>query len=309
LVKFPLLKNKKKLNVLVIGFGSIGKKHCKILKKFTNNINVFTSQNIKNFNKISSLKEIKELDPDYFIIASKTNTHFSFIRFIEKNFKNKKVLIEKPIMEKYRALKLKKNKFFVGYNLRFHPVIIFLKKFSKNKKINFININSSSFLPKWRRDIDYRKSNSASKNYGGALLELSHELDYASWIFGKFRHIYSFNKKISNLEILADDILLFVGKNLENSIINISINFFSRINKREIIIEGDNFTCKGDILLNEVSVFSKNKNKIYKFSKFNMRETYLKQHMALLKNENNFLCSVNNALATMKTIKKIKSFN
>ena len=34
-------------------------------------------------------------------------------------------------MEKYRALRLKKNKFFVGYNLRFHPVIIFLKKFSK----------------------------------------------------------------------------------------------------------------------------------------------------------------------------------
>ena len=65
--------------------------------------------------------------------------------------------------------------------------------------------------------------------------------------------MYSFNKKISNLEILADDILLFVGKNLKNSVINISINFFSRINKREIIIEGDNFTCKGDILLNEVS--------------------------------------------------------
>ena len=39
-----------------------------------------------------------------------------------------------------------------------------------------------------------------------------------------------------------------------------------------------------------------------------MRETYLKQHLALLKNENNFLCSVNDALATMKTIKKIKSF-
>ena len=99
-------------------------------------------------------------------------------------------------------------------------------------------------------------------------------------------------RKFLTLRILADDILLFVGKNLENSVINISINFFSRINKREIIIEGDNFTCRGDILLNEVSVISNNKNKIYKFSKFNMRETYLKQHLALLKNENNFLCGV-----------------
>ena len=87
------------------------------------------------------------------------------------------------------------------------------------------------------------------------------------------------------------------------------LTFFQESNKREIIIEGDNFTCRGDILLNEVSVISNNKNKIYKFSKFNMRETYLKQHLALLKNENNFLCSVNDALATMKTIKKLKNLN
>ena len=306
--KFPLLKNKKELTILVIGYGSIGKKHCEILKNFSDNIYVYTKQKIKNFNKVNSLKKIKNINPDYFIIASKTNTHFDFIKFIEKNFKNKKVLIEKPIMERYRPLKLKKNEFFVGYNLRFHPVLIFLKKFLKNKKVNFVNISSSSFLPNWRKNINYTKSNSASKNYGGVLLELSHERDYVSWIFGKFNHLYSFNKKISNLKILADDILIFVGKNVKKSIINISMNFFSRINKREVVVEGNNFTCKGDILSNEVSIISNKKNKTYKFPKFNIRETYFKQHLALLKNQNDILCNVNEALATMKIIKKIRSY-
>ena len=56
-----------------------------------------------------------------------------------------------------------KNRYYVGYNLRFHPVIIFLKNFLKNKKIFSINLISHSYLPNWRK-IDYRKSVSAKKN-------------------------------------------------------------------------------------------------------------------------------------------------
>lgn len=307
--KFLRLKSKKNLNVLVIGYGSIGKKHCKILKSFTNNINVFSKQNIKNFKKISSLKKIKELNPDYIIIASKTNTHFFYINFIEKNFENKKVLIEKPIFEKYKNIKLSKNKYFVGYNLRFHPVLIFLKKFIKKKKINLVNVNNFSYLPSWRKNINYKKSNSATKNCGGVLLELSHEIDYVTWIFGKFKPLYSFNKKISNLKILADDTLLLVGKNLKNSIINISMNFFSRINKREIVIESNNFTCKADILSNEVKIIYNNKRKIHKFSNFNIKDTYFKQHLAILSGSKNYLCNVKDALNIMKTIKAIRIFS
>ena len=71
-----------------------------------------------------------------------------------------------------------KNNYYVGYNLRFHPVILFLKKIFKNKKIFSINITSHSYLPKWRK-IDYRKSVSAKKKLGGGiLLELSLEFDY-----------------------------------------------------------------------------------------------------------------------------------
>ena len=54
---------------------------------------------------------------------------------IEKNFKNITALIEKPVFEKFYELpKMLKNRYYVGYNLRFHPVIIFLKNFLKIKK-------------------------------------------------------------------------------------------------------------------------------------------------------------------------------
>ena len=41
------------------------------------------------------------------------------IKFIEKNFKNKSVLIEKPLFSKPTKINLKNNKYYVGYNLRF----------------------------------------------------------------------------------------------------------------------------------------------------------------------------------------------
>ena len=77
--------------------------------------------------------------------------------------------------------------------MRFHPVIQYLKKEIGKRKINFISINLSSYLPNWRKNIDYKKSNSAKKIFGGGLLlELSHELDYIRWIFGNIKLIFSF---------------------------------------------------------------------------------------------------------------------
>ena len=76
-----------------------------------------------------------------------------------------------------------KNRYYVGYNLRFHPVLIYLKQFLIRKKIFSINVISHSYLPNWRK-INYRHSISANKKLGGGvLLELSHELDYLKWIF------------------------------------------------------------------------------------------------------------------------------
>ena len=52
------------------------------------------------------------------------------------------------------------------------------------------------------------KSVSAQKKLGGgALLELSHELDYIDHIFGENSLTYSYNKKLSDLKINVDDFL------------------------------------------------------------------------------------------------------
>ena len=50
-----------KLRVLVIGYGSIGQKHCKILKKFTPNITVLSKKKRINFKRIKNVNQIEKL--------------------------------------------------------------------------------------------------------------------------------------------------------------------------------------------------------------------------------------------------------
>jgi len=58
---------------------------------------------------------------------------------------------------------------------------------------------------------------------GGVLLDLSHEIDYAKWIFGGLKILNGLNLKISELEISSDDLALFVAQTETGAIITFDI--------------------------------------------------------------------------------------
>ena len=61
-------------------------------------------------------------------------------------------------------------------------------------------------MPAWRPDSDYRLGVSARRELGGgAVLELSHELDYLRWIFGNVGWVKATLCRQSRLEIDVED--------------------------------------------------------------------------------------------------------
>ena len=133
----------------VLGFGSIGQKHSKILSNLLGKKNVYVLSSQKNipFNRLKSFNDIYNLDPDYLVIASNTSLHYHHLKNIDSNLFKKVVLVEKPIFEEKKDIKLRNNKYLIGYNLRLHPLINLLKKELKNEKIYTVNINCFSYLP------------------------------------------------------------------------------------------------------------------------------------------------------------------
>ena len=296
-----------KKKVLIIGFGSIGKRHASILSQFKNigKIFILTKQKSNIQNRIKNLNEIKLIDPDYILICSRTSDHYKHLQFIEKNLKNKIILVEKPLFKESKNFKIKNNKVFVGYNFRYHPIIKYIKNFIKNKKIFSVSVNCKSYLPHWRKNIEYSKSNSAKKIFGGGvLLELSHEIDYIQWIFKKIKKIDNIRmKKISNLKINTEDCVTIIGKTLMTNFI-IDLNFFSLNTERVIIVDGNNFTLKADLIRNFVKIFGKGK----KIIKFNVKKdfTYSQQHKFLMKGNYHQSCTYSQGKKLMLLIDRLK---
>ena len=300
-------KNRK---ILIIGFGSIGRKHYRIIKKFSisQNIKILTSQS-QVPNKLNDFKSAIKFDPDLIIISSTTNLHLKYIKLVENYFKNKKILIEKPLFKNKYNLIVKKNKYYIGYHFRFDPVINYIKKAVKNEKIFSVICQNYSFLPDWRPQRNYIKTSSARKELGGGVLrDLSHELDFISWIFGKMKIRFAKNNRISNLKINTDDNFLINGSTKKVTDITLSSNFFSKIVKKKIYIFGNKINIEADLISKSIVLYKNNKKIIKKWSQNHYELNYLNQIKFIFAKKNNLSATYKDGTYIMDLIKQIEDF-
>lgn len=189
-------------NVLIIGFGSSSKRHIKNLLKIKKKIFFFilsrkkeinlSGLNKKNYKQIKKISEVNFNVINDCFICTGSNEHFKFIKILTRKKIN--IFVEKPLMnsllkikEFKKIIKNYNHKIYVGYNLIFSKSLNSLKKLKfKKNEINKVKVKAGYYLPFWRKNIDYKSSVSASrKKGGGVLLELSHEIQYLVWLFGK----------------------------------------------------------------------------------------------------------------------------
>ena len=176
-------------NYLIIGSGSIARKHATILRKIKKNINkiVFLSNNKKTdfinychknkFDIVSNKINLKKENFSIIFICSPSTKHWYYFNYFKNNSDN--FFIEKPIAHNYlEARKIinfsKKGKLiYIGYNLIFDEKFIYLKKLVlKNNfgKLFRVDCVTGQNLKFWRKETNYQKSVSANKNLVGGVL-------------------------------------------------------------------------------------------------------------------------------------------
>lgn len=301
------------MKVLIIGFGSIGQRHYDVLSQLSEvqNIDLVTKQNIVNIVCYINLEIIKNIEEyDYFVIASETNKHFEQLKFLEENVKNKLIFCEKPLFQSKQDIEIKNNRVFIGYVLRFHPLLEKLKEFVKNEKILLVNAKCGQYLPSWRPNTDYKNCYSAKKDEGGGvLLDLSHELDYVQWLAGQINEIKSYQVKISDLEISSDDLSILIGKTHKDILVNISMDYISKITHRKLLVETLEHSYELDFISNKL--IKKDKNGLeetYGFSNLERNYMFEQMHLDIFNQQKN-ICTFKEALEVMQTISTIQEQN
>ncbi len=283
------------MNVLIVGLGSIAKKHINALKEINSDIIVYalrSSQNAAQYldvKNIFSIEEAKQLSLNFCIICSPTFNHLEDLNKVISL--GTPVIIEKPLSNKLNfdtlleKIKKEKIKTYVACNLRFLDALNYVKtKFidGNHNSINEVNSYCGSYLPEWRKDTDYKKSYSANEDMGGGVhLDLIHELDYLYWMFGAPVNSSKILMSKSSLNINAVD---YANYNLtyDNFNANLTLNYFRKDSKRELEIVFEEYTIRVDLLKNEVY---KNNELIFS-SKQQAIDTYLGQLNYFIKNLN-----------------------
>jgi predicted dehydrogenase len=291
------------VNVAVVGAGSIGSRHQKILQQLGHQVSV-VSANSPNADFRSLSDALERQFFDYVVIASKTSQHFQDFSTLILNKFSGRVLIEKPVFEKPHRLKPHLFSFAaVGYNLRFHPAIIWLNDtLPKLGIVSSANFYVGQYLPTWRPVTDYRQSSSAQDISGGGVLrDLSHELDLSQHLFGDWHQLTAIGGKFSDLEITTDDTFSILMSTAKCNVISVQLNYLDQIKQRHITINGNNGTISVDLVDNSAKF---NELEV-KFS-VTADDSYIAQHRAMISNDSQNICTLGEALKVVDTIEAIE---
>lgn len=268
------------MRALVIGYGSIGQRHVRLLKYLNIPVSVVSRRKLQLENTYSSLsRAFKENNYQYIVIANETASHITSLQQVKEFYFEGSILVEKPLFMQPERVDFDTSNVFVAYNLRFHPLLSKLKEKLVGEQVVSVNAYVGQYLPSWRPETNYSESYSAIRKQGGGVLrDLSHELDYLTMLFGEWQGLVSEVGKFSNLNIETEDYVSVCYVTNQNIRIAVELNYLDRITQRYITIQTNNKTIKIDFISNSVNC----NGKLEQLPQFDRDYTYIKQHEDML---------------------------
>lgn len=294
------------MKACVIGYGSIGKRHCQILKEKGVEVLVVSRHSTETSAFYPDFPSCfaKNPDLDYVIIANETSHHKKTLNEVHTLFKGK-ILVEKPLFNQNtdNDLKDSEKRIFVAYNLRFHPIIQKIKEAIINTKVLSVHVYVGQYLPNWRPGTDYSLSYSAKEELGGGVLrDLSHELDYCHWLFGNWKNLFAIGGKFSELNISSDDTCSVIYSAERSPVVTINLNYLDHLIQREIIINTTEWSLKADLIKGTINI----NNEITQFP-VDRNQTYSALHKAMMNNQKD-ICTYKEGMKIMSMIDEIHKF-
>lgn len=259
--------------VLICGLGSIGRRHARIFNSLLPGLELsaYRSGHGKECPELALMTNIFpdlltaiSWRPDAAVIASPAPFHQQQALVLARH--GIPLLIEKPIgsgLENPSAwdelLCLSRSlPITIGYVLRHDPCALYVREKIKSMELGKIldaDFYCGSWLPDWRPESDYRECVSSRRSLGGgALLELSHEIDLTYWLFGDLKITFASLQKSHLLDIDVEDQVLLTASAAKCPLVTIRLNFCTSPARRTLLIRCEQGELEWNILEGKVSI-------------------------------------------------------
>ena len=314
--------------VAVIGLGNIATRHRRNLKSLFPNVELLvmsasgripTDEISDSDGIVTSIEALIEANVELVIVASPAPFHaLHSIPLIEAGIPT---LIEKPVTTTsedanaiQKAIDEHGTPVAVGYCLRYLPSAQKLKVLLDNKVIGTLynmHIDIGQYLPDWRPNKDYRDCVSTNEKLGGgALLELSHELDYAQWLLGPLDLQHAILRSSDELDLQVEDMADILALTESDVVASIHLDFLQRKAHRQCSFVGSEGRIDWDLIQNQLILTTAEEIKVlYSEPEWDKNQMYLAvvtDFIQMIKQQPHDCIKVNEAVLTVDLVSEIK---
>jgi len=309
------------MNILLIGLGSIGKRHLRnILSLGYKHVSVVSNSFAANaeFEKVRVYKNLDNaFASNYFntaFVCSPTAFHIEQLIILLKQ-KVKSIYVEKPLSNSLQNLnevlqcadEYSPN-IVVGYDLHFDPGIQKIREWIKENRIGKIisaNAFAGQHLSQWRPYEDHRQGMSAQKETGGGvMLDLIHEVDYLYWLFGNVETVTCNYMNTGELEIETEEAAEMLLKFSNGVTATVHLDYWQPKLKRFCILTGTKGTIYWDLAEQNVTVINlQGEQEKFSYQSFNRNDRFICIVKTFLENVNDErLTKLPEAIESLKII-------
>ncbi|MCA0452264.1 MAG: Gfo/Idh/MocA family oxidoreductase [Proteobacteria bacterium] len=227
------------LTFAIVGMGSAGRKHFAAIRRLFPNATIAgvsaSRPALDTITYVADCAAAAALRPDFAIVASPAPNHLDDARpFVEAGIPT---LIEKPmgvaVDEIERFLESDARAAVgIGYVLRQSSCLKAVKgalDVGAIGRVLYAELAVGMNLADWRPGTDPANGVSANaRSGGGALLELSHEIDLARWLFGTCASLHARTSRMGGLTVDVEDYALIAGTFANNAEVSLHLDMLAR---------------------------------------------------------------------------------
>jgi predicted dehydrogenase len=258
--------------VLVVGTGSVGRRHIANLLALNADITAYSYRRDPNpelralsdrIRIVTRLEDARTLPIDAVVVANTTDRHIDVA--LDSARLNRHLFIEKPlsnslqgVQELARVVSDHGLAVETGFMLRLHPNVRFIKEFLESGAlgtVSFLRAVVGQHLPNWRPGVNYRDSYSAKRSQGGGvILDLVHELDLVRWLLGDVEDVAAMVSRCESLEIETEAVAQIVMRLQSGVLAQVHLDYVRPGYARALEIVGTQGTLFWDYVGGTVSL-------------------------------------------------------
>lgn len=260
------------MRIAVLGCGSIGRRHLRNLVALGETDLLGFDPDPAACQKVieetgvpcyGELQPVWNHNPCVAIVAAPTNLHVELALaavhhgchlFVEKPLSHSLDGVDALLHEAERRGLVT----MVACNMRFHPGPATVKRLLEEQAVGQViagRLHTGSYLPRWRPWQDYRRSYSASPQWGGAMLDCIHEIDLALWYFGPAAVVGAASLPASVIGLETDGVAEILLHHVSGVLCSVHLNFVQRDYRRACEIIGSEGSIYWDFRERRVAVF------------------------------------------------------